>query len=229
MSLFWECTLLFFIISGFLMSFVLLSKKRAYFIKNKLLLLFLFLFTYNTVLSFYSWSQSDDKLYNLLLCALLIPLLLYGVIIYLLIMHPRIISEQNQHNITQNQKYFKYEKTGLSETFSLELKNKLEHLMGTEKLYLQHELRLDDIAKLLNISRHHASQVINENFNMSFYDYINAYRIEEAKNKLSSFGNSVQSISEIAYQCGFNNRVSFYKAFKKITHITPKEFIQKAA
>ena len=56
--------------------------------------------------------------------------------------------------------------------------------MDTQKLYLNHELRLDDIANMLNISRHHASQVINENFNMSFYDFINTYRIEEAKNKL---------------------------------------------
>ncbi|MBW8244446.1 helix-turn-helix domain-containing protein [Muricauda oceani] len=124
----------------------------------------------------------------------------------------------------------KYEKTGLSEAFSLELKNKLEHLMNEEKLYLDHELRLDNIAELLGISRHHASQVINENFNLSFYDFVNSYRIEEAKNRLcSDFESSPESISDIAYQCGFNNRVSFYKAFKKITHITPKEFIQSAA
>jgi AraC-like DNA-binding protein len=66
---------------------------------------------------------------------------------------------------------------------------------------------------------------------MSFYDYINQYRIEEAKNKLSSSisNNLSYSISDIAYQCGFNNRVSFYKAFKKITRTTPTEFIDNAA
>lgn len=230
MSLFWENVLLFFIVSGLLMSFVLLSKKRIYFNKNNLLILFLFLFSYNTVLSLYSWIQPDYKLNDLLLYALFIPLLLYGILIYLLIMCPDILKGQKQSNISQDQKNVKYEKTGLSETFSLELKSKLEHLMDTEKLYLQHEIKLDTIADLLNISRHHASQVINENFNMSFYDFINAYRIEEAKNKLcSGFEDSSESISDIAYQCGFNNRVSFYKAFKKITHITPKEFIQKAA
>ena len=102
--------------------------------------------------------------------------------------------------------------------------------MNTEKLYLRHELRLDDIAELLDISRHHASQVINENFNVSFYDFVNAYRIEEAKAKLcTGFENSSESISDIAYQCGFNNRVSFYKAFKKITQTTPTEFMMRAA
>jgi AraC-like DNA-binding protein len=139
------------------------------------------------------------------------------------------LKTKNQRT-TASSKQDKYEKTGLSEAFSQELKEKLEDLMDTQKLYLNHELRLDDIANMLNISRHHASQVINENFNMSFYDYINTYRIEEAKNKLcNNFKKSSESISDIAYQCGFNNRVSFYKAFKKRTKITPKEFIQNAA
>ncbi|WP_159076280.1 helix-turn-helix domain-containing protein [Flagellimonas amoyensis] len=127
-------------------------------------------------------------------------------------------------------KNIKYEKTGLSKAFSLELKNKLENHMHTQKPYLKHELRLDDIAEFLDVSRHHASQVINENFKMSFYEYVNTYRITEAKNKLcSGLNSSAQSISDIAYQCGFNNRVSFYKAFKKITNTTPTEFIAKAA
>ncbi|WP_175443692.1 helix-turn-helix domain-containing protein [Flagellimonas zhangzhouensis] len=124
----------------------------------------------------------------------------------------------------------KYEKTGLSESFSLELKDKLENLMDSKKLYLNHEIRLNHIADLLDISRHHASQVINENFGLSFYDFINSYRIKDAKIKLcNGFENSSESISDIAYQCGFNNRVSFYKAFKKVTGSTPTEFMVKAA
>jgi len=118
----------------------------------------------------------------------------------------------------------KYKRTGLSESFSAELKNNLEYLMVTQKPYLNPQLRLDDIANLLNVSRHHASQVINENFKMRFYDYINRYRIEEAKKHIkdSSF-----YISEISYQCGFNNRVSFYNAFKKFTRTTPTEYNHK--
>ncbi|MCL6273831.1 AraC family transcriptional regulator [Muricauda sp. 2012CJ35-5] len=99
--------------------------------------------------------------------------------------------------------------------------------MQTRKPYLSQELRLDDIAELLNISRHHASQVINENYGLNFFDYVNAYRVEEAKRLLEgNQENDVQSISEVAYQSGFNNRVSFYNAFKKVTNTTPTEYLQ---
>jgi len=207
----------------------LFTKNRVGFFTKKLLLFFLFLFLYTAFLTIYSWSDPSEGFNFLLVYAQLVPLVVYVIIIYLLIKHHRTLDMETS-SLAALDKKLKYEKTGLSEAFSLELKNKLEHLMENEKLFLKHELKLDDIAELLDISRHHASQVINENFNMSFYDYINSYRIEEAKNKLcSDFENSSQSISDVAFQCGFNNRVSFYKAFKKITHITPKEFIQKAA
>ncbi|MEM8845945.1 MAG: helix-turn-helix domain-containing protein [Bacteroidota bacterium] len=121
----------------------------------------------------------------------------------------------------------KYGKTGLTPSFSLELKSKLEYVMLTQKIYLNPNLKLDDIATVLNVSRHHASQVINENFNVSFYDYINAYRIKDVKYKLSLHHRENKSISDLAYECGFNNRVSFYNAFNKMTSMTPKQFIQK--
>ena len=230
MSFFWKYTLIFFIVIGFLFTLFLMLKKGAGLFRNKLLFLFLFLFAHNAILILYSMVLLENKLQHLIVYALSVTLLLYGFLIYFCIKHPDKFYGQQSSILTLDQKNNKYEKTGLSEAFSQELKDKLENLMLEEKLYLKHELRLSDIAELLNISRHHASQVINENFNMSFYDYVNSYRIEEAKDRLcSSFHKSSTSISEIAYQCGFNNRVSFYKAFKKITHITPKEFIQKAA
>ncbi len=213
---FWENTQLF-------------VKNKAGLLTKKLLLLFTFLFFYTIFLTVYYWSNWNESSITPFIYAQLVPLVLNAMVIYLLIKNHKTL-EGKSYQLTTLKKRDKYEKTGLSEAFSVELKNKLESLMEDKKLYLNHDIRLDDIADLLNISRHHASQVINENFNMSFYDYINAYRIEEAKNKLcSSFKNSSESISDIAYQCGFNNRVSFYKAFKKITQTTPKEYIQKAA
>ena len=213
---FWEITPLF-------------NKNKVGFFTKKLLLLCSFLIFYTILLTIYSWSNKSKGFDIFIVFAQLVPLILYAVIIYLLSKNYRAL-DMESYSMAPLDKNIKYEKTGLSEAFSLELKNKLEHLMENEKLYLEHELKLDNIAELLNISRHHASQVINENFNMRFYDYINSYRIEEAKKKLcTGFENSSQSISDIAYQCGFNNRVSFYKAFKKVTHITPKEYIQQAA
>ncbi|WP_083158009.1 helix-turn-helix domain-containing protein [Allomuricauda sp. CP2A] len=229
---FWKYILLFFSIFGLLMAFFLLSSEKEKPFRERLLLVVSFLFVQTVLLTFYYWLRLGEKFYSLLLvCAFFTQLLLFATLIYLCITHPDGSRRQRNSVSSFNQKQLKYEKTGLSESFSFELKSKLEHLMATKKPYLNHELRLDDIAELLDISRHHASQVINENFKMSFYDYINQYRIEEAKNKLSSSisNNLSYSISDIAYQCGFNNRVSFYKAFKKITRTTPTEFIDNAA
>lgn len=117
----------------------------------------------------------------------------------------------------------KYGKTGLSREFSMELRTKLISLMEEDKPYLDANIRLDTIARLLDVSRHHASQIINEHFSLHFFDFINTYRIQEATRLLRSNGNG-DSITDIAYQCGFNNRISFYKAFKKIRGISPSAF-----
>ena len=117
----------------------------------------------------------------------------------------------------------KYKTTGLTKDFSLELKEELQQHMKADKPYLNSEYRLDDLAEKLNISRHHCSQVINEHFDSNFFNFINQYRIEEAKEILKK-ENSMH-ISDVMFACGFNNRVSFYNAFKKFTGTTPKSFL----
>ena len=116
----------------------------------------------------------------------------------------------------------KYQKTGLTKNHSLELKFRLINFMDKDKPYLDSELRLDNLANRLNLSRHHMSQIINEHFDQNFFDFINKYRIEESKKVLSNEDNL--SITDVLYSCGFNNRVSFYKAFKKFTGITPTQY-----
>jgi len=119
--------------------------------------------------------------------------------------------------------FIKYKKTGLTKSYSLELKKKVITVMEEKKLFLENDLRLEDLAKSLNLSRHHMSQVINEHFQLSFFDYINNYRVEEAKEMLIK--DKDLNITQIAYSVGFNNRVSFYKAFKKFTGTTPSDYI----
>ncbi|MBO0324192.1 AraC family transcriptional regulator [Muricauda sp. CAU 1633] len=121
----------------------------------------------------------------------------------------------------------KYKTTGLTQGYSLELKEDLQKYMEEMKPYLQSEFRLDDLAENLNVSRHHCSQVINEHFDSTFFNFINKYRIEEAKEMLEN--NQSLTISDVMYACGFNNRVSFYNAFKKFTGTTPKSFLESAA
>jgi len=119
----------------------------------------------------------------------------------------------------------KYQNTGLTQSHSNELKDNLLQYMKTEKPYLESNLRLNDLAEKLNLSRHHTSQVINEHFDTNFFDFINTYRIEEAKSLLSE--NNDSNITDIIYSSGFNNRASFYKTFKKHTSMNPGEYTDR--
>ncbi len=146
-----------------------------------------------------------------------------GVAAYFSFMQPEVFNGKPIVNIIPFMQNIKYEKTGLSPNFSKELKEKLEQIMALKRPYLNQDLRLNHIAELLDISRNSASQIINEHFDQSFFDFINMYRVSEAERLLENKNNQL-SITDIAIACGFNNRVSFYKAFKKRVGITPTEY-----
>ncbi len=122
--------------------------------------------------------------------------------------------------------FVKYKKTGLSSALSLEMKEKLLDIMQREKPYLNNELRLNDLSRLMNLSRNHTSQIINEHFNLSFFDFVNRYRIKTAKNLLMDNETNGLTTTQIAYDVGFNNRASFYKAFKKFTDYNPSDYLK---
>lgn len=118
----------------------------------------------------------------------------------------------------------KYQKSGLSKSVLNDYKVKLIDMMESQSIYLENELKLTDLAEMLKLSRHNTSQIINECFQMSFYEFVNKYRIEEAERLLVEDKGHEMNITDIAYQVGFNNRISFYNAFKKNIGITPTQF-----
>ncbi len=138
-----------------------------------------------------------------------------AVMTYFVYTYPRVVNDQSVDAIVP---FIKYKTTGLNSEISIELKNRLRDIMKKERPYLDSDLRLGDLAQKLDVNRSQASQVINEHFDLNFFDFINKYRIQEAERLLL---NSNLTISEIAYQSGFNNKVSFYKSFKKYKKITP--------
>jgi len=123
-----------------------------------------------------------------------------------------------------NRLFFKYEKSGLTESLSNELKEQLMRLLDQEKIYKESDINLGALAERLNTTRHNASQVINEHFNISFHELINKYRIREAKKILNQNHQKNLNIIDIAYEVGYNNKVTFNKAFKKETNLTPSQF-----
>jgi AraC-like DNA-binding protein len=118
----------------------------------------------------------------------------------------------------------KYKNSGLPPSFALMLADRLEALMVKEKLFSENDLSLNKLAEKLGTSKHFVSQVINQHFQMNFFDYVNLKRIEEAKRLLRSSSNVELNIIEIAYIVGFNNKGTFNAIFKKHTGATPSQF-----
>jgi AraC-like DNA-binding protein len=119
----------------------------------------------------------------------------------------------------------KYEKSSLKYDQAKAYAIQLERFMAETKPYLKNELRLQEFADMMKIPAHHVSQVINEHLNTTFFDYINKYRVDEAKRLILTEPKS--SLLEIAFKAGFNNKTSFNNAFKKFTSQTPAAFRKK--
>ena len=97
-------------------------------------------------------------------------------------------------------------------------------LMKEEKPYLENELSLSDLATRAKIPEHHLSQLLNDRLKQNFYGFINRYRLEEACALLSDPEKNHLTILAIAFQAGFNNKVSFNKVFKEREKCTPSAF-----
>ena len=118
----------------------------------------------------------------------------------------------------------RYEKSTLTLERSDTYLQRLLDLMNTEKPYMDGGLTLQKLAKALAISPHHLSQTINEQLNQSFIDFINAYRIEEAKRMLVDPAKKHYSILAVSEEVGFNSKSAFNTAFKRHANMTPSEF-----
>lgn len=116
----------------------------------------------------------------------------------------------------------KYKNSPINNTMSGELGKQLQEIMTTNSLWRKNDLRLEDLAQKMKLPKHYVSQVINEQFNMNFFEFVNQYRVEEAKILIKQ--DSSSTLIEIAYQVGFNNKVSFGKAFKNNTNLSPQEY-----
>ena len=118
----------------------------------------------------------------------------------------------------------KYERSTLTDEKSGEYLNNLLDLMENQKPYLQNDLTLLKLSEQLCISTHHLSQIINEKLNMNFYDFVNKYRVDEAKLLLLDPAKNSLTIFAIAVEAGFNSKSAFNSCFKKFTNITPSEY-----
>jgi AraC-like DNA-binding protein len=118
----------------------------------------------------------------------------------------------------------KYQRSGLSDESAEEIKGRLLALMISEKPFLGRDLTLQKLAERLQTSSHNLSEVINTRLHQSYYDFINQYRIEEFKKRISEPESERYNLLSIALDSGFQSKGTFNSIFKKFTGMTPSEY-----
>ena len=115
----------------------------------------------------------------------------------------------------------------LSEEQIVELSARLDVLIKDDKIFLDNEINLATVADKLRISIHDASYLINEVTGSNFYNFINRFRVEEAKKLLTSARSDKLNMLGIAFESGFNSKTTFNTAFKKLVGISPSEYAKQ--
>ena len=136
------------------------------------------------------------------------------------------ISEADLDFAAQSQRP-RYERSGLQKELADKIHQDLEQLVQSEKVFKKEELSLAQLARLLGIHPNYLSQVINSYEHKSFYDYINTLRVEEFKTQVLLPENSRYTLLSLAFECGFNSKTAFNRNFKKITGLSPSEYLKE--
>ena len=129
----------------------------------------------------------------------------------------------------RNNKVFGRSKNSVRTIDNETLSHEIVSLMETEKLYRESDLSIAKLANILKVKPYLVSAVLNEYHKQSFPEFVNEYRIREAKALLTSPSHQQYSIEAIAYDCGFNTPSAFYTHFKKLTKLTPSAYRSDAA
>ena len=125
----------------------------------------------------------------------------------------------------------KYAKSGLSLEFQQIKLLMLREVMATQKPYKSPDFSLSQLANLSNLSPHQASQVINSGTGMTFNEFVNVYRVEEARSVLMSSANNAVKVEMLAYELGYKSKSAFFTSFRRHTATTParfRELVQKS-
>jgi AraC-like DNA-binding protein len=118
----------------------------------------------------------------------------------------------------------KYFSSNLKSSDRIRIIDKVKNKKQDISLFLNSSLSLNDFCNLINERPHHVSQVFSEDFSTSFSNYVNEQRINYAKSLLSDAEHDDLKILAIAFESGFNNNVTFNKAFVKFTGLTPGKY-----
>jgi len=117
-------------------------------------------------------------------------------------------------------------KSGLSGKDQEEIHDMLNRLMEQKKPFTNPDLTLGEMAEQLDVHPNNLSQVINSVAQKNFYDYINSRRVEEFIYLAGRPENQQFTLLSIAYECGFNSKSSFNRNFRRITGLSPSDYLK---
>jgi len=121
----------------------------------------------------------------------------------------------------------KYKKSALSKS---DIKQKLVLLksaMENDQPYLSSQFSLTTLAQKTGLSKHHISQITNEELGCTFFEFTNRYRVQEAKRRLDSSDDFIK-LEQLAYDLGYKSKSTLYAAFKRETGLTPAKYREVA-
>ena len=120
----------------------------------------------------------------------------------------------------------KYAKSGLDQEQIIAIKKRLDHIMLVDEPFRQSSLNLQDLAELLDIRRNHLSQILNNEYQMKFFDFINHYRLQAFLKSLHNSTKTDINITGLAYDAGFSSSSVLYKIFKRYQDISPSQSLK---
>lgn len=209
------------------LGFKLLSKKDFGRVKDKVekwfsILLYCFIgfvvgfVSYYLMVYVFSYNLTFDYMISLAMSIFIYTIGYFGF------MSPEVL----EGNIDAHTEKNKYSNSGLSKEAAIKLKNQLIELMEEDKMFLKNDLKLKDLANAVGESRHHVSQVINDELETTFSAFVNEYRIKESQELLLNKTDELNMYG-IAKESGFNNKTTFSLAFKRHTGLTPSLYQKK--
>ena len=148
---------------------------------------------------------------------ILVALLLAGACAYLFIYKKRRESKEQPLDTVQDH--------ASPDSASAMLMQRINQVMEEQKLYRNSELKLQDLAAVLGTNRRFVSDCINSQMGCTFSQYVNIYRINYAKHVLRQRPD--KKIADVYIESGFANEMSFYRTFKSVTGMTPKEWLNQ--
>ncbi|HUX59351.1 MAG TPA: two-component regulator propeller domain-containing protein [Bacteroidales bacterium] len=147
--------------------------------------------------------------------------------VFIMIRYKKMLPYKIRQMIDLLDKFEKYKGSRIPKDLCKLIVSELGRHMEEEKPYLNAELKLADLANHISHPINEISQVLNQDLNQSFSDFVNKYRVEEVKKLMGDKDYKKFTLFAIAQQCGFNSKTSFYRIFKKETGETPADYLKE--